>query len=98
MQYLKNLSFFIFLVCIGCSQKEIELKPGMTINHSVKIKPGTYLFSGNEDLEIPIITIEGKNIEIDFNGAILKGSKEFDLPNEFQGLGILVKKCRERYD
>lgn len=93
MQYLKITSFFIILICFGCSQKEIELKSGMTIKRSVKVKAGTYVFNAGEDFTTPAITIEGENIEIDFNGAILIGANEFDLPNEFKGLGILVKNA-----
>jgi len=93
MQYLKISSLFIVLICFGCSKKEIELKAGMTINTSVKIKAGTYNFNAVKDLTKPVIIIEGKNIEIDFNGAVLNGANEFDLPNEFKGLGILVKNA-----
>ena len=90
MQYFKFLPFLIALFCLACNQ-EIELKAGMTINHSVKIKPGIYNLNGSEDLTNPVITIEGKDITIDFNGAVLNGANEFDLPNEFSGVGILVK-------
>ncbi len=91
MSHLKIFFFLIVLFCLGCNNQEIELKAGMTINHSVKVKPGIYSLNGSEDLTKPVITIEGKDIVIDFNGAVLKGSNEFDLPNEFKGLGILVK-------
>ena len=91
MQYLKISFFFVALFCIGCSSSEIELKAGMTIMRSVKIKPGTYLITASEDLSNPAINIEGKDIVIDFNGAILEGANTFDLPNEFEGVGISVK-------
>lgn len=91
MQHLKIFVFLIALICLGCADKAIELKAGMTIRHSVKIKPGVYQLNGNEDLTKPVITIEGKNLEIDFNGATLSGSGEFDRPDQFLGLGILVK-------
>ena len=93
MQHLQILSLFSFLFLFSCTNKEIELKPGMTINRSVIIKPGEYVLNAAEDLSTPVITIEGKNIVVDFNGAILKGSNQFDLPNEFKGLGILVKNA-----
>ena len=93
MQYLQILSLFSFLFLFSCTNKEIELKSGMTINRSVIIKPGEYVLNAAEDLSTPVITIEGKNIVVDFNGAILKGSNQFDLPNEFKGLGILVKNA-----
>ena len=93
MPFYKLFCFLTVVFCLGCSSREIELKPGMTINHSVKVKPGIYNFNAAEDFSTPAISIEGKNIEIDFNGAVLIGANEFDLPNEFKGLGILVKNA-----
>jgi parallel beta-helix repeat protein len=93
MQYFKICSFLLVLLSFGCGNNEIELKEGMTIKHSVTIKPGIYNLNGSDDLTKPVITIEGKNIVIDFNGAILEGAKKFDQPNEFQGLGILIKNA-----
>ena len=48
--------------------------------------------NGADSLDNPMITIQGKGITIDFNGATLVGSTNSKLPNEFSGLGILIKK------
>src|SRR4051812_48873175 len=68
----------------------IELKKGMTIKSSVQIKKGAYLLNGSDSLKSPVIVIEGNNITVDFNDAVLQGSNDKNYPNEFYGLAILV--------
>ncbi len=69
----------------------VTLLKGMVIKTSVQIKKGSYLLNGNDSLKIPVIIIEGNNITVDFNRALLQGSNDKKYPNEFYGLAILVK-------
>jgi parallel beta-helix repeat protein len=68
-----------------------ELKAGMVINKSIKIKKGSYLLNAPDSLGLSVIRIEGNNITIDFNNAVLHGSNNTNQPNQFTGLAILVK-------
>ncbi len=69
----------------------VALQKGMVIKTSVQIKKGSYLLNGNDSLQIPVITIEGNNITVDFNNSVLQGSNDKKYPNQFYGLAILVK-------
>ena len=69
----------------------IELKQGMIITGSVLVKPGIYQLNGFDSLNRPVILIKGDNIIVDFNRALLQGSSDKQLPNEFYGLALLIK-------
>ena len=69
----------------------LELKKGLIIRSSVQIKPGKYFLNGSDSLNQPVLTIEGNNITVDFNMAILQGSNDQQMPNRFYGLAILIK-------
>ena len=69
----------------------VELKPGMVITSSANIKWGIYSFNGRDSLNRPVILIQGNNITVDFNRAVLLGSNDKQLPNEFYGLAVLIK-------
>ncbi|MEO8174614.1 MAG: right-handed parallel beta-helix repeat-containing protein, partial [Sediminibacterium sp.] len=70
----------------------IDLKAGMVINASVTVNATRYYLDANSDLTKPLLTIEGNNITVDFNHAVLQGSNDKTRPDEFYGLSILVKK------
>lgn len=84
------LIFLLMLVCV-VSNAQIVLKRGMVINKSVKIKKGAYALNGFDSLDKSVLVIEGNNLIIDFNGAELKGSNNKKLPDEFYGVGIIIK-------
>lgn len=75
----------------GKNPPVIELKRGITIHSSVRVKKAIYLLNGYDSLSLPLIKIEGNNIIIDFNKALLQGSSDKQFPNEFYGLAILIK-------
>ncbi len=70
------------------------LEEGLHLNQSTSVKKGHYLLKGADSLDQPILTITGENITIDFNGAILQGNEHPHHPDQFTGLGILVKDGR----
>ena len=87
---------FILLLALSallaCQRsRELALEPGMRLTHSVSIKPGDYLLPGADSLQLPVLTIEGQNITVDFNGATLRGTPDSLPPDHFKGLGILIK-------
>ncbi len=73
------------------TESGITLNAGDVITRSVVIKKGTYYLDGKDPL-LPAITIEGNNITVDFNGSVLCGNKDYKVPDQFTGTGILVKK------
>ena len=62
----------------------------MIINKSVTISPDTFFINGEKNSAKELITIKGKNIIINFNGAVLKGSNDVKFPDEFYGIGLKV--------
>ena len=71
--------------------QERPLTKGMKITKTTKIKKAVYAIDGFTDSVRSVIVIEGNNIVIDFNNALLKGSTKKSRPDEFFGIGILVK-------
>jgi len=95
MRIPKNLSILLLamgsaLSCGAAGPLPVELKAGMTISGSVKIKPGIYRLNGTDSLNRQVILIRGNNITVDFNNAVLQGSNDKKMPNEFYGLAILI--------
>lgn len=80
----------LFPFCLWANS--IELTSGMVIKTSVTILPRTYTLAASTDLKNPLLVIEGNNIAIDFNKAVVQGSTDKSRPDEFYGLAILVKK------
>ncbi len=72
------------------AQALVVLRPGMVIDRSITIRPGTYRIGASSDLQIPAITIRGENITVDFNGAILAGGADGADPDSFSGVGVLI--------
>lgn len=87
---LTILSGVLFPLCLLANS--IDLTPGMVIRNSVTVNPRTYHLSAVADLKKPLLVIEGNNITVDFNKAVLQGSGDKSRPDEFYGLAILVKK------
>lgn len=89
--------FFLILLAIFISASihalpEEVLTKGMVIKNSITITKQTYNLNADSSLSQPLIIIEGNNITVDFNNAVLQGSNDVHQPNEFYGLAILIKK------
>jgi parallel beta-helix repeat protein len=57
----------------------------------MRIKKTTYRIDGFNDLTKSVIIIEGNNIIVDFNNAILKGSNKQTEPDQFFGVAIIIR-------
>jgi parallel beta-helix repeat protein len=88
---MKRLLFLLVFAPIFAHAQLAELKAGMKITTSLKMRGAVYALSAKEDFATPLIEITGENIVVDFNGATLRGSVDKQMPNEFYGLAILVK-------
>ena len=97
--YMKNrflkgsviVCLFLFL-CPSLFAESVDLKAGMVIRTSVTINANRYLLNAAVNLEEPLLIIDGNDITVDFNHAVLQGSNDKSRPDEFYGLSILVKK------
>ncbi|NCI51136.1 hypothetical protein GWC95_14480 [Sediminibacterium roseum] len=86
---LTSLLLFIHAALFAAA---VDLKAGMVITSSVTIHANRYALNAPEELQKPLIIIEGSNITVDFNHAVLQGSNDKSRPDEFYGLAILIKK------
>jgi len=88
--------FIIFLlISFSCKKsktiKVIELENGLKIRESVTVIPNVYQMNADRNLKESVIKIEGKNLIVDFQGAILQGSNDKEFPDEYYGVGIEVR-------
>ena len=87
-----GLILIFFGVVLHAQEKPVTA--GMKISESIKIKKGGYKLDAPAKMDEAIIIIEGDNISIDFNNAELKGSNKTKRPDEFSGMAILVRNCK----
>lgn len=87
----KKTGLLVFLICMGVAlQAQVVVKRGMRITKSVKLRKGVYTVNGFDSLNKGAIVIQGDNITVDFNNAIIKGSSGKTLPDAFYGVGIVI--------
>jgi len=96
MELNKNIILFFLLllqtqIIKATDLPPVELKAGMIISQSLQVKKGNYLLNGYDSLNRSVIIIQGNDIVVDFNDALLQGSNSKQLPNQFYGLAILIK-------
>ena len=70
----------------------VDLKAGMVIKTSVTVNPNTYYLNAPADPKQSLLIIDGNDITVDFNRAVIQGSNDKTRPDEFYGLAILVKR------
>ncbi len=76
---------------IHARAQEKLLTKGMKITRSVKITKQLYKLDASQKMEEGAIVIEGNDITVDFNNAMLTGSNSKKNPDEFFGIAILIK-------
>jgi len=64
---------------------------GLVITRSITFKKGEYLLPAIDEIKSPVLTIQGDNITVDFSNAVLRGSKTSTLPDQRQGVAILIE-------
>ncbi len=72
-----------------CAQEQL-LKKGMKITRSMKIKKAVYSISST-DMTRSAIVIEGNNLVVDFNQAVLDGNVAKASPDQFTGIGLIIR-------
>lgn len=92
MMTKKIILLTIVVAIYNCSfSQEKLITKGLKISRSVKFKKQTYKLDADTSLTKPVITIEGNNIVVDFNNAILKGSNSKKDPDNFFGIAIIIR-------
>jgi hypothetical protein len=86
--------FTAFMISMSAPGQEKRLQPGMRITHSVKFITAIYKIDAPADSSKNIILIEGNDITIDFNNAVLKGSNNMKDPKEYFGIAVQVRNSR----
>lgn len=89
MKYCAPLMLLLLCSCIN--DKKSQLQFGQVISQSTTLAQDTFRINGTDSLNQPVLTIKGENITVDFNNAVLIGSNDVLLPNEFYGLAISIK-------
>ena len=89
----KLINVIIACICtLVVNAQELSLKKGMVIKKTIKIKKGTYNIDAFDSLDKAVIVIEGNNIIVDFNRAILRGSAGKTKPDQFFGTAVMIRK------
>ncbi|MEL6865242.1 MAG: right-handed parallel beta-helix repeat-containing protein [Bacteroidota bacterium] len=81
--------FLLSLPSCQSNSQAIPLTKGMRIEQSVQIQPGLYPIEADDSSAV--LYVSGKDIVVDFQGAVLEGSQVADQPNLFKGIGIHVE-------
>jgi nitrous oxidase accessory protein NosD len=74
-------------------QAPIALTPGLVIDHSVRVRPGTYRLPSAR-LDAPALTIRGEDVTVDLTGVTIEGGDPFADPDGYLGTGILIEGGR----
>lgn len=86
------LTICALVIVSALSAASVDLKAGMVISSSVTINQNHFALNAATDISTPLITIDGNDITVDFNHAVLQGSNDKTRPDELYGLSILIKK------
>jgi hypothetical protein len=84
----------ILAVVFTLTQTQAQERPlikGIKITKSVKFKKTVYKLDAFDSLNKGVIIIEGNDIVVDFNNAVLKGSNLKKKPDEFFGAAVIVR-------
>jgi len=91
--YRFGICFIFIYSSLGVQAADIpvQIKYGMVITHSLTIKKSVYKLNNSHFSSANVLTIQGDNITIDFNGAVLDGGTDKLNPDKFYGTAIVIK-------
>jgi hypothetical protein len=92
----KIIGISIFILSFSITHAQLNLKNGLVIHKSIKIKKGHYNLNTGvfDSLKKAVLVIEGNNIVVDFNNAVLNGNVTKQLPDQLNGVAIIVRNGR----
>jgi len=89
----------ITFACFGIFAQEKSISKGMRITKTTKIKKQVYKLDAYQKMDQAVVIIEGENITVDFNNAILQGSNTNlgtgKNPDEFFGIAVLIRNSKK---
>ena len=93
MKLSLRFSLYVFLLLLSsCNRNaQVQLKSGMTLTSSATIAEAIYQFPAADALDMPVLSVKGENLVLDFNGATLDSGMDPTRPDAFTGLGLSVK-------
>ena len=65
------------------------IRSGLVIERNTTLRRGVYRIQ-SANIGAPVITIRGSNIDLDLSGVELIGSPDSAMPDQYQGLAILI--------
>ncbi len=85
----------LVMLTLGCGggEEQISLIRGLVLRESVHIRPGTYLIPGDSANQEPVITVLGRDLDINFQGAVLQGISDHSGPVDEHGTAIFVDQA-----
>jgi hypothetical protein len=89
---MKRIVFLVFISFLSSpvfSQKALHY--GIKFKQSAEVDSSHYKINSKKKKK-PVITVQGNNITLDFKGATLQGSNDKNLPDQFYGTAIQIKK------
>ncbi len=95
----KGIALLLYLYAAAnllAQTPEVELRAGLVITKSCRIKPQTYVLAAKAEVAPgdpyqPVIAIVGDDIEVDFQQAELRSPAAPERPDRFTGLAIEVR-------
>lgn len=81
----------LFLFSNYAFAQKLKIQQGMVINASATFAANYYYLPA---IDKPVVTIQGENIVVDFDGAVLDGNTEQVSPDRYNGLAILIKDSK----
>ncbi len=92
----KKISGLILLLtgCLAVNAQSIYVKAGMKISRSTTFKKMNYRLEAPSDSGTALIRVEGNNLVLDFNNAVLNGADGKQEPDAFAGVALLVQNSR----
>lgn len=85
--------FFLILISCGTTVDDLSVSRGMVIRESGTIRSGTYLIPGVASEAGMVITILGRDIELDFQGAVIQGASDQVSGDTLGGVGICLDQA-----
>jgi parallel beta-helix repeat protein len=79
-----------FAALASAQTRSVELRRGLVISSSVRIRPGLYRLSAPTSLDSAVIIVRGDDVTVDFAGATLEGISPAADPDLASGVAIRV--------
>lgn len=84
---------FLILVSCGAGGEDLAVSRGMVVRESTSIRSGTYLIPGIASEVGAVMTVLGRDVELDFQGAVIQGASNQLTTDSLSGIGICLDQA-----